>query len=202
MEIYKLLAEVKVIYPTPGRISQEKTIYLIEAFLSQGSGGDREEVVTTSLFREIANRFGLFDEIKRGKVNAPDISSGMTADIECYSKGRVALMAEVKDKTLTMTELESKLETARAEKIKEILFIAEKGIEDDKKSKIKQRVNSEFTSGQNIYILKLIEFANSILVLLGEEGRVSFINRIGLELDRGNSSILHRKTWANLLREI
>jgi hypothetical protein len=202
LEIYKLLADVKVIYPTPGRISQEKTIYLIEAFLSQGSGGDREEVVTTSLLREIAHRFGLFDEIKRGKVNAPDISSGMTGDIECYSKGGITLMVEVKDKTLTMTELESKLETARAEKIKEILFIAEKGLEEDKKSKIKHRVKSEFTSGQNIYILKLIEFANSILVLLGEEGRVSFISRIGPELDRGNSSILHRKTWANLLREI
>ena len=94
------------------------------------------------------------------------------------------------------------METARAEKIKEILFIAEKGIEEEKKSKIKQRVKSEFTSGQNIYISKLIEFANSIFILLGEEGRVSFISRIGPELDRGNSSILHRKTWANLLREI
>jgi hypothetical protein len=200
LEIYKLLADVKVIYPAPGRISQEKTLYLIETFLGTGSGGDREEVVTAALFREIAHRFGLFDEIRRSKVNASDSISGMAADIECYSNGKIALMAEVKDKTLTMTELESKLETARAERIKEILFIA-KGIDEAKEPQIRQRIKSEFTSGQNIYILKLLEFASGILILLGEEGRVSFISRIGPELDRGNSSILHRKTWANLLRE-
>ena len=61
--------------------------------------------------------------------------------------------------------------------------------------------NSEFTSGQNVYISNLIDFAFSILILFGEEGRVRFLRRIGLELDRVNSSIYHRKTWAKLLRE-
>jgi len=202
LEIYKLLAHVKVIYPVPGRISLEKTSIIIESFISEGSGGDREEVLVTALFREIAHRFKLFDDIRRGKVNASDIISGMAADIECYSNGRIILMIEVKDKILTMTDLESKLESARAGKIKEILFIAEKGIEDEKKHKINERIKSEFSSGQNIYILRLREFFHSILILLGEEGRVSFISRIGTELDRGNSLISHRKTWANLLRKI
>ena len=202
LEIYRLLADVKVIYPTPGRISQEKTLDLLKAFIGEGSGGDREEVVTTALFREIATGFGLFDEIRRGKVNAPDCSSGMAADIECYSQNQIALMVEVKDKILTMAELESKLETARAGKIKEILFVAEKGVEESKENKIAQRIKSEFNSGQNIYITKLLKFVHSILILLGEQGRISFIRRIGSELDKGNSSILHRKAWANLLREI
>lgn len=202
LEIYKLLSEVKVIYPTPGRISLERTISLIEAFISESSGGDRVEVVTAALFREIAHRFGLFDEIKREKINAPDSSSGMAGDIECYSEGSILLLVEVKDKILTMTELGSKLDTARAGKIKEILFITEKGIEENKEKQIEKRIRSEFTSGQNIYVSSLIEFASSLLVLWGEEGRVSFISRIGPELDVGNSAISHRKAWAKLLREV
>ena len=83
-----------------------------------------------------------------------------------------------------------------------LLFIAEKGIEEIKKEKIEQRVKSEFTSGQNVYITTFIEFVPSILILLGEDGRIGFISRIGPELDLGNSSIVHRKAWAKLLREV
>ncbi len=202
LEIYKLLSEVKVIYPTPGRISLERTISLIEAFISESSGGDRVEVVTAALFREIAHRFGLFDEIRREKINAPNSTSGMAGDIECWLEDSIVLLVEVKDKILTMTELESKLDTARSGKIKEILFITEKGIEENKEKQIEKRIKSEFTSGQNIYVTSIIEFASSLLVLWGEKGRVSFISRIGPELDVGNSAISHRKAWAKLLREV
>jgi hypothetical protein len=101
-----------------------------------------------------------------------------------------------------MTQLEATLDTARAGKIKEILFIVEKGMEENKEEEIEHKVQREFTSGQNVYITKLIDFAYSILILFGEEGRGSFIRRIGPELDRVNSLITHRKAWAKLLREI
>lgn len=201
IEIFRLLSEVHVVYPTPSRISFEKTIDLIRVFITESSGGDRMEAVATALFQEIGKRFALFDEIRREKVNVADKSSGMAGDIECYYNGKVVLLVEVKDKLLSITSLESKLDTARAGKITELLFIAEKGVEESKKSKIDKKIKSEFTSGQNVYISNLIDFAFSILILFGEEGRVRFLRRIGLELDRVNSSIYHRKTWAKLLRE-
>lgn len=83
LEIYKLLADVVVVYPTPSRISLDKTLHLIDAFIAERSGGDRLEAVATSLFRTISDKFSLFDEVRREKVNAPDASSGMVADIEC-----------------------------------------------------------------------------------------------------------------------
>jgi hypothetical protein len=202
LEIFRLLSEVKVIYPTPSRISQEKTVELINTFISESSGGDRIESVAAALFQEIGHRFGLFDEIRRGKINAPDSSSGMVADIECCSKGKIILLVEVKDRLLTMTQLEAKLEAARAEKIREILFVAEKGTKEYKEKQIEQKIKREFTSGQNVYITRLIDFAYSILILFGEEGRGDFIRGIGSELDRVNSLITHRKAWAKLLREI
>jgi hypothetical protein len=75
------------------------------------------------------------------------------------------------------------------------------GLEENKRAEIDKKIKSEFTSGQNVYISNLIDFAFSIFILFGEEGRVRFLHRIGLELDSANSLIVHRQAWAKLLRE-
>jgi hypothetical protein len=201
-EIHKLLADVVVIYPTPNRISLQATHHLIEQYLVEKSGGDRIEAIATALFQVIGERFQLFDEVKREKVNAADLSSGMVADIECWLDNIVVLLVEVKDKTLTLTQLDAKLDTARSQKISEILFIAEQGKNKSEEERINARITSEFTSGQNIYISSFSDFSLGIFILLGEEGRVDFLDRIGKELDRVNSAINHRRTWANLLKQV
>jgi len=63
-EIYKLLADVVVVYPTPNRISLDRTNYLIEQYLATGSGGARMEAVCTALFQTIGEKFGDVDLIK------------------------------------------------------------------------------------------------------------------------------------------
>ena len=83
-EIYNLLSDVVVIYPTPHRISIDQSIDLINKFISERSGGVRLETVTAALFRTISEKFDLFDKVKREKVNASYTSSGMVADIECW----------------------------------------------------------------------------------------------------------------------
>lgn len=201
-EIFKLLTDVVVIYPTPSRISIQKTLHLVEAFISEPSGGDRLEAVTTSLFRVISEKFGLFDEIKREKVNTSDVISGMGADIECRLKGVIVLLVEVKDRRLNLTQLDAKIDVARARQIREILFVAQQGIESSNEDGINEKITQEYTSGQNIYVVNFAEFARGILILLGEQGRVSFISKIGPELDASKSSIKHRKTWAALLKQV
>ncbi len=94
VEIYRLLANVKVLYPTPNRISLARTSGVIKEFTAIRSGGDRIEAVCTALFRVIASEFGLFDEIRRQKVNVADTVSGMGADIECRLRGEVILLVE------------------------------------------------------------------------------------------------------------
>lgn len=80
--------------------------------------------------------------------------------------------------------------------------MVQRGIEQGEKSQIDKKIIQEFTSGQNIYVSSLLEFARGILILLGESGRVDFISRIGAELDAAKSAIMHRKAWAALLKEI
>lgn len=201
-EIHKLLADVIVVYPTPNRISLHDTYQLIKKYLAEKSGGDRIEAVCTALFQTIGSRFNIFDEVRREKVNAADASSGMVADIECWLGGKIILLVEVKDRSLTLTQLDAKLDIARSEKISEILFIAEQGQEKGEEVEISTRITSEFTSGQNIYVSNFSDFSLGVLILLGEAGRVDFLDRVGKELDRVNSPITHRRAWANLLKRV
>jgi hypothetical protein len=202
VEIYRLLSEVQVVYPTPNRVSLKQTIDLVRRFTAEKSGGDRTEAVCAALFRSIASEFRLFDEVRRQKVNAADVASGMGADIECWSKGKLALLVEVKDRSLTLTQLDTKLDVARAKKISEILFLAERGVEKGQESNAEERIEREFASGQNIYVSNFLDFAAGILILLGERGRVVFLGHVGRELDSTNSSIVHRQAWAKLLKSI
>jgi hypothetical protein len=125
----------------------------------------------------------------------------MVADIECWLGGKVILLVEVKDRSLTLTQLDAKLDKARSEKISEILFIAEHDKEKVEEEEITARITSEFTSGKNIYVSNFSDFSLGILILLGEEGRVDYLDRVGRELDRVNSAIAHRRGWADLLKQ-
>ncbi len=200
LEIYRLLADVKVTYPTPNRISLDGTHDLVQQYLAEKSGGDRMEVLTTALFHTIGVRFKLFDEVRREKVNTADRPSGMSADIECRADGKTVLLVEVKDRSLTLVQLGAKLDRVRAAHISEILFIAQSGKESKETELIDARIAQEFTSGQNIYVTNFADFALGIFILLGEDGRVEFLRQVGLELDRGGSAIQHRRRWADLLR--
>lgn len=202
VEIYTLLAEVNVIYPTPNRISLHQTIELISQFIASKSGGDRIEAVCAALFKTLAEQFDLFDEVRRGKINAADASSGMIADIECWLEGRIVLLVEVKDRSLTLTQLDSKLDIARSQTISEILFLAEQGLDKADEKEIVERIKHEFSSGQNVYISNFLDFSTGILILLKERGRVVFLNKIGEELDITNSAITHKKAWAGLLKSV
>jgi hypothetical protein len=191
--IYGLLSGVQVVYPTPNRVSLKQTIDLVRRFTSVKSGGDRTEAVCAALFRAIGPEFRLFDQIRREKVNAADAASGMGGDIECWFKGKIALLAEVKDRSLTLTQLDVKLGRARSKKISEILFLAEGGIEKAESVQTAERIRREFASGQNIYVSKFLDFSSGILILLGERGRAIFLGHVGRELDAANSAIVHRQ---------
>jgi hypothetical protein len=201
-EVYRLLAGVQVVYATPNRVSLKQTAELVSRFTADKSGGDRLETVCTALFRAVGAAFGLFDDIRRQKVNAADAASGMGADIECWFKGKLALLVEVKDRSLTLTQLDAKLDVARVKRISEILFLAERGVEAGETQQTDERIKSEFASGQNIYVSNFLDFSTGILILLGEKGRVAFLGFVGQELDKANSSIVHRRAWSQLLKTI
>jgi hypothetical protein len=188
-EVHRLLATARVAYPAPNRVSLSQTMQLVREFTNTWSGEDRTKAVCTALLRTVARQFGVFDEASREKVDAGDPASEPGADIECKLSGRVVLQVEVKDRSLTMTQLDGDLEIARARRISEILFLTEHGIEEEGQSAVEKRITHEYASGQNIYVSNFVDFSAGILILLGEKGRAEFLRAVGEELDRTGSPI-------------
>lgn len=201
-EVHQLLATARVAYPAPNRVSLSQTIQLLREFTNTWSGEDRTKVVCAALFRTVAREFGVFDEASREKVDAGDPASELGAHIECRLGERVVLDVEVKDRSLTMTQLDAKVDIARARRISESLFLTEHGIEKVDRLAVEKRITREYVSGQNIYVLSFVDFSAGILILLGEKGRAEFLRAVGEELDRTGSPITHRQAWAQLLKSI
>jgi hypothetical protein len=199
VEIYRRLSGQKLTYPIPIRISHARTIALIAEFLSAQSGGEREQALASALFRLIGQRFGLYDEVRRAPTTAADASTGQVADIECLCGGRAVLAVEVKDRQLTVSQIDDTLQRAKLKGLAEILFIAEKGLDNGARGKLGEYLEERFAKGENVYVLDLSKLLNVCLPLVGEPGRRRLLELVGQELEDWGSDIRHREAWSKLL---
>jgi len=202
LEVFLRLSKSKVAYPAPTRISLKSCIDLMGKFLEDISGGDRLLTLSSALFVVIGKKFKLYSEVKREKITSSDKSSGMVSDLECLDdKGAIVLAVEVKDRVLTVTQMKSKIPGFREKKVTEILFVAQQGIVYEEEKEIIDMIEHEFNIGQNVYITHFNSLSSVVLAIMGEEGRRDFINEVGIQLDR-YSDYSHRKSWADLLKEL
>lgn len=203
VEVYRRLSEVRIAYPAPQRASLSSAMESIARFLDKPSGGDRLLACTAALFSLLGRRFQLFSEVRRASITAADAATGMLADLECVSdSGEVVIAVEVKDRELTITQLQAKMTDIRQMRVSEVFFVAQRGIAEPNGDAIARHVQQEFATGQNVYITDLLKLADVCLSLLGERGRREFLCEVGAQLDRYRSEIAHRRAWADLVRSL
>jgi hypothetical protein len=201
-EIHHRLAETKVTYPAPKRISLDACLRTMQDFLRESSGGDRLLALTSALFSVLGRRFRLFSRLKRANITAADASTGMLADLECLSEtGEVVLAVEVKDRDLTITQFSKTMGDIRAREVSEIFFVAQ-GVAEADREMLGQQVTREFVSGHNVYLTDLLTLSRTALSLLGEGGRRDFLREVGSQLDQFCSDIMHWRAWARLLSSV
>ncbi|GEO27477.1 hypothetical protein Alches_25790 [Alicyclobacillus hesperidum subsp. aegles] len=198
LEIRRIQQERNVSYPVPQRISLEHTLRLLQEFLAPRTGGGRLQAVCVALFRTLGELWGIYDEVFSAVVNASDASGGRPADIDCIKDGQTVLAVEVKDRTVTLQLLEDKITSTRMVRVKELLFLvrSEPIVESDE---VIQRAQREFVSGQNIYLLHVDEFMEQILSVVGEDGRLLFIEQVGKALEEFRLDFTDRQDWARVL---
>jgi hypothetical protein len=199
LEIFRRQKSLRFTYPLPPRISLENALLLAHRFLEQKSGGDRSLALCGALFDAIGIHFDLYARVDRARINASDEATGQAADLECVNaEGEVVLAIEVKERTLTLTDVEGTLRKCRKRKIKDIFFAASR-VKKDEQSAIDERIARAFASGQNLYAFDLFDFARSVLALGGEPMRITFLQKVGEHLDLWNTQPSHRQAWKKLL---
>ena len=202
LEVFRRQRSLRFAYSLPPRISLENTLSLAQRFLEQKSGGDRGLALCGALFDAIGIHFGLYAKVDRARINASDEATGQAADLECVNtQGEVVLAIEVKERTLTMTDVEGTLRKCRKRKIKDIFF-AVQGVRKDEQSTIEERIARAFATGQNLYVFDLFDLARSVLALGGEHIRLTFLQKVGEHLDLWNTQPSHRQAWKSLLESV
>ncbi|QDT35787.1 restriction endonuclease, SacI family [Stratiformator vulcanicus] len=200
--IHKRLATTSILYPVPDRISVGACQTAISEFISVKTGGRRLQIVSTALFDTYRDHFGFCAEVKTGKVNQADAAKGNSGDIECLDeRGEVKLAIEVKDRMLTLIDVQSSVETARRRKVTELLFLARGEILDEDVESVETIISRQFTAGHNVYRLEFDSFLNHSLILFGESGRSSFVTAVGNRLDE-LGELADRQAWSSILLNV
>ena len=133
-------------------------------------------------------------------LNAADSIVGAPGDVMCLNEtGKIVYAIEVKDRTLTLSDVRSSTGKARAltDPLENLLFVAP-GIRNDEKEAVHASIETAWVSGLNISQISVIDLANVAFTLLSEEWRSKFLREIRNELDRRGNH-MHRRVWHDLL---
>ena len=205
--IVRTYNELNIDYPVPNRVSYADCLRVIELFLSDGSRGERPLVVASALLNILSSQFRLIDEIHSQGVNEADSIAQQPGDIMCYQRDEendqryLVYTIEVKDRPLTIVDVNSTVEKARRHRLTDVLFIVPRLHGSDEVA-IETKVQEEWAKGTNIYYLPLEEFLRVVLLLPGDEVCRRLLTRIGSELDRVSLQPSHRAVWVDSLRSI
>ncbi|WP_196801293.1 restriction endonuclease, SacI family [Bordetella sp. FB-8] len=194
-------------YPIPQRVGLGDTLACLLGYLDTASGGARLQAVAQGLVMALQAKGIAYERIISRHVNAADAASNSAGDVECFVGDRNIFTIEVKDRELTIAELESSIEKARLSSVQELLFFVhrrhrEEPCAEEDKAQIERIVARQFALGLNIYIEKAEHFLRLTCTLLGEDGRKSFLHFVGLALGAQGADPQHRWAWSQEVRGI
>ena len=193
------LKEHTFLYIVPERVSLKQAESLVDQFLTVKSGGDRGLAVAAALFETVGERLGIYEKIRRGRINAADAVTGSAGDLECLGPdGKIVLAVEVKEQKIGIGAVNVSIAKAREFAVKELIFCCE-GITQTDKEAVEKTFSAAWASGTNLYQVTIKDIMRGMLPLLGEGGVKMFVAQVGEQLDKFSTQPKHRKAWKALL---
>lgn len=191
---------ITVQFDVPQRISLDATINMTADYLAEPSGGERPQIIVAALMRTISARFRIFDRVVRQAINEADAAGGRPGDVICYENDRQVFAVEVKDRTVTLQDIDTVIGKARRSSVTEVLFASVSPQTDD--LAISERAQREFGLGVNIYHLEIKSLLRVVLTIAGESSRTEFLMLVGQELNDRVTQPAHKLAWQDLLRSL
>ena len=150
--------------------------------------------------RTLGARFGIFDRVERQAINEADAVGNQPGDVICYQGDRLVFAVEVKDRTVTLQDLDATISKARRSEVAEVLFAGISSQEDG--PAFLERAQREFGLGVNIYQLPINSLLRVALTIAGEASRTEFLAAVGQELNDRVTQPAHKLAWQDLLRNV
>lgn len=203
-ELRRFLQGKDLAYPVPKRVSLPACEGCIERYLDAKSGGARLQGLVFAAFRTLAAQTGAYSTVESRHVNAADYASGAAGDIECWKGESLALAIEVKDRALTMAQVQESVVKARLNEVTELLFVvrSDELVPAAEQTAMRGLVDKEFSAGINLYIESAPNFFSRFLLFLLEDGRRKFLLDAGESLKLQKADFQHRLAWSAAVRAL
>ena len=192
--------ELAVQFDVPQRVSLTDTARLVADYLAEPSGGERPQIIVAALMRTLGGRFGIFDRVERQAINEADAAGSRPGDVICYLNDRQIFAVEVKDRAITLQDLDTAIGKARRSDVTEVLFASAAPPAGD--PVIAARAQREFGLGINIYQLEIADLLRVVLTIAGETSRAEFLATVSRELNDRVTQPAHKLAWQDLLRNL
>ena len=187
-------------YAVPPRVSLAQVADILESYLTPPSRGLRALAAATALLKVIGSSLGLFGVSSQG-LNEPDSATDAPGDIVCSANGKPVLVAEVKDRSLSLVDFEASLDKARKRGVPTLVFFVPRLSDKDEKA-IQERIAAVWAQGTNVYTTTLLDLARISFMLVEEHWRHEVLAELGGELNRRNAPYSHHRAFADLLEAL
>lgn len=178
----------------PVQVSYAKTIRIINDYLSVSGSGERLVAVSAALFSSVTPF-----KIMAYPVNWSDKFAKTAGDIEFRENEKIVKAAECKDKPILESDVRHSQMKAKRHNLTEYIILNGAGIAEEDADSITKFVESQLKEGINIYMLNAPEGFFPYLVLLGDQGRKHFLNRVGGFLNEIKASRDNKNAWQEIV---
>jgi len=189
-------------YLGPSRASHEDITKVLVEFLKERSNGVRLQVVCYAIFKAFAEAFPPFGEVRSYSTNSSDAAGDRAGDVERLTNGEVDFAIEVKDRTLTLSDVEASIIKARIAEVRNLMFLVQANPLLDDPETILKRTAHEFTRGIDVNVTEAVPFFESILLLLSPEQRAGLLRVIHDALHELGAHYKHVHRWIDLMKSI
>lgn len=189
-------------YLGPSRASLEDVTKVLLEFLKERSNGVRLQVVCYAVFKAFSEAFPVFGEIRSYSTNSSDAAGDRAGDVERLLNGKVDFAVEVKDRTLTLSDVEASIMKARIAEVRNLMFLVQANPVLDDPETILKRAAHEFTRGIDVNVTEAVPFFETVLLLLSPEQRAGLLRVVHDALHELGAHYKHVHRWIDLMKSI
>lgn len=175
------------------RMSLGQIASLISRLLDTPSGGRLPMYIVVAVLQATNEHFGLDWEVQWEGINVADAASGLGGDIVVSSGDRTLLVAEVTERQVDQNRIVATFNNKIGpDQIEDYLFFTRS---NDQPSEAVDQMRRYFAQGHELSFVVIQDWAEAVLVTIGNYGRALFIRRIIDLLETSDTPATLKVAW-------
>lgn len=175
------------------RMSLSQITSLISRLLDTPSGGRLPMYIVVAVLQATNERLGLDWEIRREGINVADAASGLGGDIVVSSRDRTLLVAEVTEREVDRNRIVATFNNKIGpDQIEDYLFFTRS---KDQPAETVEQMRRYFAQGHELSFVVIQDWAEAVLVTIGNPGRTLFIRRMVDLLETADTPASLKVAW-------